>query len=188
MEMAHRIFDLRKSVNLNQESFGKRIGVTRSAVCNYENGSRSIGEQVILAICREFDVNESWLRTGKGDMFIDKPETHLDELAQEYILDELDRQMILGYLNLSVSEREVVKRYMQSVLDRMGGTSRPHEPTTEQNQHTELTGKQSTPEPDFPIPEGSTPEIEAEVARIREELILEKSMKTSWESTPAGAG
>ena len=40
LEINHRIFDLRKEVGLNQFEFGKRIGVTRSAICNYENGSR----------------------------------------------------------------------------------------------------------------------------------------------------
>lgn len=76
MNIGQRVFDLRKQVGLNQAEFGKRIGVTRSAICNYENGSRSIGEQTILSICREFNVNEAWLRTGEGGdaaMFVKPP-------------------------------------------------------------------------------------------------------------------
>lgn len=186
--MDGRIKKLRKALDFTQQEFADKLGTARNNIAGYEIGRRLPSDAVITLICRTFDVNEKWLRTGEGDMFIDKPETHLDELAQEYSLDELDRQMILGYLNLNVAEREAVKRYMQSVLDRMGGTSRPSEPTADQNQHTELTGKHSTPEPNLPIPEGSTPEIEAELARMREEMILEKSMKTSLESTPASIG
>ena len=84
MNIGQRVFDLRKQVGLNQAEFGKRIGVTRSAICNYENGSRSIGEQTILSICREFNVNEAWLRTGEGGdaaMFL-KPSRNEDLAAQ----------------------------------------------------------------------------------------------------------
>lgn len=73
--MNERIKDIRNSLALSQDDFGKKIGVTRSAVCNYENGSRAITEQTIKAICREFNVNEDWLRNGVGDMFIDIDDT-----------------------------------------------------------------------------------------------------------------
>jgi len=61
-----RLYAVRKDKKLNQEEFGKKIGVTRSAICNYESGTRPIGEQVILAVCREFKVNELWMRHGIG--------------------------------------------------------------------------------------------------------------------------
>ena len=189
--MNDRIKKLRKTLGLTQREFGERTGIKPNTVATYEIGRNQPIDAVISLICREFNVNETWLRTGEGEMFVEKPETRLDELALEFNLDELDRKMMLGYLRLSPSDRMVIKRYMQNVLDGVDNDAQQPNPftsTTDQNQHTELTGKQSTTEPNLPIPEGSTPEIEAEVARIREELILEKSMKTSWESTPAGAG
>ena len=116
MEISNRIFDLRKSVGLNQESFGKRIGVTRSAVCNYENGSRSIGEQVILAICREFNVSKEWLRTGEGEMFVPKEADALDELVKQYGLSDGDHILIEKFLKLTSIERQAVITYMQDVV------------------------------------------------------------------------
>ena len=54
---------------MNQVDFGARIGVGASAVSLWESGKRAIPESAILSICREFQVSESWLRTGEGDPF-----------------------------------------------------------------------------------------------------------------------
>lgn len=67
--MNERIRELRKALNLNQTDFGERIGTKQSTIAGYENGSRQPIDAVITAICREFDVNEEWLRTGSGPMF-----------------------------------------------------------------------------------------------------------------------
>jgi len=61
-------------------------------------------------------------------------------------------------------------------------------PAAPQSQLSELVGKPAEPELAAVIPEGSTPEIEAQVARIREQLIIEASIRTSGASTPAKAG
>lgn len=67
--MNTRIKELRESLNLTLEAFGSRIGVTRSAISNIENGRREPTNQLIFSICREFHVSEEWLRTGEGEMF-----------------------------------------------------------------------------------------------------------------------
>lgn len=65
--MNTRIKEIRKKHGLNQEQFGARIGIKQSTVTAYECGNRVPMDSTVLAICREFDVNEEWLRTGKGD-------------------------------------------------------------------------------------------------------------------------
>ena len=67
--MNERLKELRERLGLNQVEFGTRIGVQRSTVSNYEQGLRVPIDAVITLICREFNVNETWLRTGEGDMF-----------------------------------------------------------------------------------------------------------------------
>ena len=64
-----RIKDVRKSLNLTLEEFGKKLCVTKSTLSNIENGNRNITDRLIRDICREFDVSEDWLRTGAGEMF-----------------------------------------------------------------------------------------------------------------------
>lgn len=61
-----RVKEIRSTLGLTLEKFGARIGITRSAVSNIEKGNRNLTEQTIKSICREFNVNEVWLRTGEG--------------------------------------------------------------------------------------------------------------------------
>ena len=69
--MNTRIKALRKELNLTAEAFGSQIGIVRSAISNIESGNRQPTNQFINSICREFNVNEQWLRTGEGEMFND---------------------------------------------------------------------------------------------------------------------
>ncbi len=78
--MKDRIRLLRKELKLNQTDFGERIGVKQASVAGYEAGIRTPLDAVITSICREFNVSEDWLRTGKGEMFL--PTTRDDEIAR----------------------------------------------------------------------------------------------------------
>lgn len=75
--MKDRIKQIRKQASLTQVEFGERIGVKGNTITNYENGLRNPTDAVILSICREFNVNETWLRTGKGEMFIPEDMSYL---------------------------------------------------------------------------------------------------------------
>lgn len=74
--MTERIKFVRKTFNLTQSEFGERIGVKGNTVTGYETGIRTPSEAILLAICREFKVDETWLRTGEGDPF---PKRNRDE-------------------------------------------------------------------------------------------------------------
>lgn len=67
--MNERIKDLRKALGLTQQEFADRLGIKRGAVANYEIGRNTPIDSVIILLCREFRVSETWLRTGEGEMF-----------------------------------------------------------------------------------------------------------------------
>jgi transcriptional regulator with XRE-family HTH domain len=67
--MGERIRLLRKVLNLTQQEFADRIGVKRNTIAQYEIGRNEPIDSILSLICREFDVNEEWLRTGSGEMF-----------------------------------------------------------------------------------------------------------------------
>lgn len=82
--MAERIKLLRKALGLTQQEFSDTIKVKRSTLATYESGRNEPIDAVITLICREFDVNEKWLRFGTGEMFIEKTE---DEEISEMLAD-----------------------------------------------------------------------------------------------------
>ena len=67
--MHNRIREVRKSLNMTQTDFGAKIGVRGNTGTGYETGQRVPSDAVIVSICREFHVDEHWLRTGDGEMF-----------------------------------------------------------------------------------------------------------------------
>lgn len=70
MNISERIRFLRKEhLHITQESLGEPLGLTRANIANIEAGRIAVTERVILSICKEFNVNENWLRTGEGEMF-----------------------------------------------------------------------------------------------------------------------
>lgn len=78
--MQNRIKALRKSLGMTQQEFADSIGSVQNTITGYETGRRVPSNQVIALIVREFNVNETWLRTGVGEMFT--PVTRDEEIAQ----------------------------------------------------------------------------------------------------------
>lgn len=68
--MNERLKKLRKILDLTQQEFADRLGISRGNIGSYEVGKSALSDAVISLICREFNVNEDWLRTGEGEMFI----------------------------------------------------------------------------------------------------------------------
>lgn len=114
--MNDRIKELRKTLGLSQESFGEKIGITKSSVSGFENGSRNPSEQTIKSICREYNVDYFWLTEGTGEMFTNLPETLIDEVAEEYDLSDLDKLLVKRYMQLPPEKRKVIIEYLRSVF------------------------------------------------------------------------
>lgn len=116
MSIGERIKAVRDELNMTQAEFAEKLGTARNTIANYEIGRREPMEATIKSICREFNVNYDWLKEGIGETFDAVPETLVDELAQEFNLDDLDKRIILGYLRLSEDDRRVIKRYVQGLI------------------------------------------------------------------------
>lgn len=88
--MNERIKELRKALKLNQTEFGARLGIKQTTVAGYETGAKNPMDSVIVSICREYNVNETWLRTGEGKMFVEK--SRFDTIA-EFAADMFNTDM-----------------------------------------------------------------------------------------------
>lgn len=69
MTIGERVKELRRQVNLTQQAFADRLNLKRNTVGSYEVNVVEPSDRTISDICREFNVNETWLRTGEGEMF-----------------------------------------------------------------------------------------------------------------------
>lgn len=69
--MDTRIKELRAALGLSQQKFADKIGIARGNIAAYEVGKNKPSDAVISLICKEFNVNEYWLRTGNSEMFIE---------------------------------------------------------------------------------------------------------------------
>ncbi len=110
-----RVKQLRAKLNLSQEAFGKRLGVTGASISKIEGGQRNLTEQMVLLICKEFNINEAWLKHGEGEMFKTLLPSELRALSKSYDLDDLDARIITEYLLLDPSQRKVIKDYIVKV-------------------------------------------------------------------------
>ena len=116
MMQGDRVKNIRKTLKLTLEEFGKKVGVTKQTVSRIENGVNKLTDQMARSICREYNVNYDYLIYGEGEMFDDFPKTILDELCKQYHCDELDRSLIEEYLKLDPASRKVLKDYIKNIL------------------------------------------------------------------------
>lgn len=112
MELSDRIMELRQHLELSQEDFGKRIGLSRFAISNYESGKRNLPDRVLKDICREFSVDYFWLTEGIGEPFLGLPDMIIDDLVVQYGLDEDDRAIIMNYIRADKSVRAGIKTFI----------------------------------------------------------------------------
>lgn len=85
MTSGERVNAVRRSKKMTMEQFGEQIGVQKSAISKIEKDKVNLSEQTIKSICREFNVNEDWLRTGAGgpeNMFIPEDMRYLNTVGR----------------------------------------------------------------------------------------------------------
>ena len=181
--MNNRLKCIRKQFHLTQEEFADRIGIKRGAISNYEIGRNEPIDAVISLICREFNVNEEWLRTGEGDMF--RKISEADELEQILAAitvsdDETIKRIIRAYWRLSDNKKSVIRELIDNLVEK-----------TEQALNPPASAIAFAASPDVGPEnneEGYNPDIEARVARYRKQLELEASTGIFEDSIQARTG
>lgn len=115
MTQAERVKELRKTLDLTLEKFGEKLGVGKTAISNIETGNRNLTEQMKKLICKSFNVDYLWLTTGEGDMFIDIPDTIIDELCLQHNLDAIDKAIIKQYVEYPADQRAAIKNFIKNL-------------------------------------------------------------------------
>lgn len=137
MEIFERIKYLRKDcLHKTQEEFASAIKVSRSNLASIEIGRISVTDRVISDVCREFNVNEEWLRTGEGEMFIEiDPDEELLEWAGNVLVNESDTykyKFLKMLANLSDEEWKLMEKFFN--VEIMGGKNKDKEDEEEKKE------------------------------------------------------
>lgn len=115
--MNTRIKELREKEGLTQEEFGKKIGSARNTIANYETGNRNPSNAVITSICREFNINEDWLRYGKEPMYNvieDKLSSYLGQIAKGN--DDFIKSLIEVYMELDPASKDALRKLANQMV------------------------------------------------------------------------
>lgn len=126
----NRIREIRKSAKLTMEQFGEKIGVTKSTISNIENGNRNATDHMIKSICRTFNVNEEWLRSGTGEMF-SLPEDEVAVIVSNILENPNSKfyQILLNlartYSELSPVSQEVLEEYAEKFVENIKKADAP---------------------------------------------------------------
>lgn len=118
MTQGERIREVRKNLGLTLEKFGEKIGMKKNSVSQLENGKNSVTEQVVKAICREYNVDYMWLTTGDGEMFIDTDDDFVERIDRIMAgEDEARKNLFKFMLELSDEDIAALDRLMKKAIE-----------------------------------------------------------------------
>ena len=169
-----RVRYLRKNVlKITQEEFGRRLGVGKTAITEVERGRNALSDQLCRSICREFNVSEQWLRSGEGEMFVSPKAVDLNEFMVERGATDLEVELIKTYFEMPMEAR-------QTLVDHFRKHFSISVPTPASAAAESMTEKETIGDP-APDPMA---DIEAQVEAYRQQLLAEKNLQTSGDSSP----
>lgn len=125
-DLNERLKKIRKSLDLTQQAFADRIGIARGNIGAYEVGKNTPSDAVISLICREFNVNENWLRTGEGEMFEEMTDQQKIMKYTAMLLNDKDsvvvnaiQALILTYEQLDNASKATLEKIALQYLDNL---------------------------------------------------------------------
>ena len=120
--MNKRFSRVRKDAGLTQDEFANRIGLTKNFVSLIETDKREPSDRTIKDVCREFDINEEWLKSGKGKMSKDLTRSEaISDFMVALLKDEDEsfrRRLIEAFVNLDVEDWKDIERIAKKMVSK----------------------------------------------------------------------
>lgn len=119
--MNERIKEIRNALKMTQQEFAERIKIKRNTVATYEMGRSIPSDSAIALICKEFSVNEEWLRNGNGEMFIPVSKSEqISKMISEVLKSDEDsfkRRLINALANLDDSGWDSLEKLIDMISE-----------------------------------------------------------------------
>lgn len=122
--MNERIRELRKMLGISQSEFADTLNLKQNSISLIEIGKRNPSNRTISDICQKFNVSESWIRNGTGEVFIKTPSSTIEKLREEFHLDDFTCSFVYEYLKLDEEKRNAVQEFFYNVLNGMDAVNR----------------------------------------------------------------
>lgn len=122
LNIGERIEILRKDLSMSRRVFGEKLGVSESVIVNIEYDRLKRPDQkesLYKLICKEFNVNEEWLRTGNGEMFVPLTRNQLiTDFATDLIMEDntFKKRLVEALAKLDENEWEVLEKLAESLI------------------------------------------------------------------------
>ena len=124
--MKDRLKKLRKELDLTQQAFADKIGMKQNTIAQYEMGRTTPSDAIIFSICREFGVNEKWLRSGEGEMFEELTDQQKILKCTALLLKDKDsavadaiQTLIVTYEQLDDTSKAVLEKIAKQYIDNL---------------------------------------------------------------------
>lgn len=117
--MIKRIIQIREQEGLSQEKFAQRLGLSRNFINQVENEKKNLSDRTISDICREFGINEDWLRNGTEPMYKERDGSFTELLSD---LDDSDddfiKALITVYMGLDEDSKEALRKIAKGMAEK----------------------------------------------------------------------
>lgn len=127
--MKDRIRKVRKESHKTQAEFAESLGLKQNTIATYEMGRFMPSDRTISDICRTYNVNEVWLRTGEGEMFVQR--SREDDIA-DYVgrimggkCSEFENAIISVMAKTSIEEWKMIERKAKELLAALEAKEKP---------------------------------------------------------------
>lgn len=111
---------IRKDLGLTQQNFANKLGLKRQTIAAYESGKIEPSESTLLLMCKEFNINEKWLRVGTGEMkrAVSPEERYFFNIAN---LQHTDDETIIRWVNAIAETNPKVLREIERFMKKIIG-------------------------------------------------------------------
>lgn len=108
MEINGRIKELRLTLQLTQQEFGRPLHLNQNSLSSIENGKRNASRRLLDDLVRNYHVRMEWLLTGKEPM--------LQDFMEHMNIDEEVKEVVRQYLLLIPQQRKIIRDMIDALI------------------------------------------------------------------------
>lgn len=133
MILNERFKELRKALGLTQQQLADILNTSRNNIAGYELGNRKPSDAALNNICRELNVNKTWLCDGVGEMFAEADTFSLDDFAKSRGATAQELEILKAYFEIDADTRNnLIEHFINHLMAHSNSSGDGHPDTPEE--------------------------------------------------------